>query len=80
MSLQYLISFKKEKFDAKAMEWVLVLGLFLYVLSQAANAEISNNERSNTDSGVTGPIAKQSSGRQISPLCVDNSIKPKIFR
>ena len=75
-----MILFKREKFDAKAMEWVPVLGLFLWVLSQAANAEISNNERSNTDSGVTGPIVKQSLGRQISPLCVDNSIKPKIFR
>ena len=75
-----MISFKKERFDANAMEWVLVLGIFLYFLSHATNAEISTNKRSNTDSGVTGRIAKQSSGRQISPLCVDNSIKPKIFR
>ena len=80
LGLQYCMSFKKEQFDANAMEWVLVSGLFLCVLSQAANAEISNNERSNTDSGLTRQFVKQSSGRQISPLCVDNSIKPKIFR
>ena len=62
------------------MEWVLVSGLFLCVLSQAAEAEIFNNEMSNIDSGSNRKFAEQSLGRQISPLCVDNSIKPKIFR
>ena len=68
------------KISVKSTVGLFVVNIYLSILLEAAAVQSARNTRSTEVLAQTGTFKAQNSGRLISPLCVENEMRPKIFR
>ena len=72
--------FAKMKIMVKSTLCLFVVNASLVILLEAAIVQSARNTRSTEVLAQTGTLKAHQSDRLISPLCVENEMRPKIFR
>ena len=68
------------KISVKSTAGLFVVNTYLGILLEAAVVQSARNTRSTEVLAQRGTFKTQNSDRLISPLCVENEMRPKIFR